>query len=198
MKSPKPPAVATWLLEHAVVGEKNEALAGDLSEELPRRRSAAWYWRQVFNAILIAFIRFLLTQWWAALYALGWTIFIAEFWPRIWFSPPLQSLLGWGINHDWPASIIYGIATYTALITVIIWLALSFLVLLTRRFKLRAFFRGLLSGLVMAVVFNVTELLLPWTARATAGWLPFFVAVLVSVAVMQSGATDLRRCRPEQ
>jgi len=38
-----PPALATWMLKHLVLGKRNEALEGDLLEEFQRRRSASWY-----------------------------------------------------------------------------------------------------------------------------------------------------------
>ena len=56
MKSSKPPAVATWLLEHIRFSATDAALAGDLLEEFNQRRSAAWYWRQVLAAIVAGFL----------------------------------------------------------------------------------------------------------------------------------------------
>jgi hypothetical protein len=55
MKSSEPPALATWLLEHIRFSSTHDALAGDLHEDFRRRRSVAWYWRQVLAAILVSF-----------------------------------------------------------------------------------------------------------------------------------------------
>jgi hypothetical protein len=44
-RSSRPPALAAWLVEHAIPGGKNEALAGDLLEGFGEGRSKAWYWR---------------------------------------------------------------------------------------------------------------------------------------------------------
>lgn len=52
MKPSKPPTLATWLLEHICSNTNADALAGDLLEEYSRRRSAAWYWRQVLIGIV--------------------------------------------------------------------------------------------------------------------------------------------------
>ena len=52
MKSPQPPAVATWLLLHFASEQNRDALAGDLIEEYRRGRSESWYWRQVLIAIV--------------------------------------------------------------------------------------------------------------------------------------------------
>ena len=51
MRRSKPPALATWLLEHARSSSTDSVIAGDLQEEFHRGRSAAWYWRQVVLAI---------------------------------------------------------------------------------------------------------------------------------------------------
>jgi hypothetical protein len=45
--------LATWMLEHLAFGSDNEALSGDLLEELQLGRSALWYWRQVLAVIAI-------------------------------------------------------------------------------------------------------------------------------------------------
>ena len=51
MTDMRPPALATWLLKRAARG--NDALVGDLFEEHRRRRSVAWYWRQVLTAVVV-------------------------------------------------------------------------------------------------------------------------------------------------
>jgi hypothetical protein len=52
MKSPQPPAFATWLLKQLCSGQYSDALAGDLVEEYQQGRSESWYWRQVLVAIV--------------------------------------------------------------------------------------------------------------------------------------------------
>jgi hypothetical protein len=52
MKRLKPPALATWLLEHARF-TTTDVIAGDLLEEFNKGRSAAWYWRQALVAIIV-------------------------------------------------------------------------------------------------------------------------------------------------
>lgn len=53
MTPSRPPDLATWVLEHLMLGGKNEPLAGDLIEEFQRRQSVVWYWRQVGAAICV-------------------------------------------------------------------------------------------------------------------------------------------------
>jgi hypothetical protein len=55
MRPSEPPVLATWLLEHVRFSNTDEALAGDLLEDFRHGRSVAWYWRQVFAAILVGF-----------------------------------------------------------------------------------------------------------------------------------------------
>jgi hypothetical protein len=51
MSSIDPPRLPAWMLEHLNAGNSNEALAGDLVEEVRCGRSAVWYWRQVLGAL---------------------------------------------------------------------------------------------------------------------------------------------------
>src|SRR4029077_19914803 len=50
----EPPPQATWMLEHLTSGTRNEALAGDLLEELRAGRTNAWYWRQALSACAVS------------------------------------------------------------------------------------------------------------------------------------------------
>jgi hypothetical protein len=54
MKRTKPPSLATWILENMTLGERNEALAGDLLEDFRCGRPARWYWRQVLVAVALS------------------------------------------------------------------------------------------------------------------------------------------------
>jgi hypothetical protein len=70
MRGSKPPAWATWMLEHLVLATDKDALAGDLAEEFGHRRSVGWYWRQVLMAIFVGFSKELGRQWRAAGFAM--------------------------------------------------------------------------------------------------------------------------------
>lgn len=52
MRSNDPSRFATWLLERLASDQTRESLIGDLLEQYASGRSAAWYWRQTFAAIL--------------------------------------------------------------------------------------------------------------------------------------------------
>ena len=53
----QPPKLATWLLIRLGCSPENEAILGDLYERYQTHSSPAWYWRQVFVAILESFFK---------------------------------------------------------------------------------------------------------------------------------------------
>jgi hypothetical protein len=83
MRLSKPPALATWLLEHSKPGGKNEALAGDLLEQFSQGRSVGWYWREVSVAILVAFLQEWRILSWAFVSTMGWACLL-RFWNTRW------------------------------------------------------------------------------------------------------------------
>jgi hypothetical protein len=99
MRSIKPVALATWLVEHLTFGLDNNALSGDLLEELQLGRSAAWYWRQVCSAIAAGVLSRLrdyvlpltFCAGWSSLYPC-WSFFtrtaLAHTMPNDWGAPP--------------------------------------------------------------------------------------------------------------
>jgi len=48
----RPPAAATWLLNHLYVSRHTETVIGDLLERYQATPSALWYWRQALAAIV--------------------------------------------------------------------------------------------------------------------------------------------------
>lgn len=75
MRQARPPDLATWMLEHLMLGGKNEPLAGDLIEEFQRRQSAGWYWRQVAAAICVSCSSKIRKDW-----GVVWTIVFISVW----------------------------------------------------------------------------------------------------------------------
>ncbi len=53
MRLSKPPALATWLLNHFLPGSENDHITGDLMEAYDAGRSRIWYWKEVIAAIVI-------------------------------------------------------------------------------------------------------------------------------------------------
>jgi hypothetical protein len=57
MKPTESVTLATWILEHLTPEPYNEALSGDLLEELRSGRPVGWYWRQLIFAIGVGFFK---------------------------------------------------------------------------------------------------------------------------------------------
>jgi hypothetical protein len=74
MRRIEPPAIATWLLEHLTLGERNDALAGDLLEDFRSGRTAGWYWSQVLVAIALGWFRHALAHPSVLAFATLWSV----------------------------------------------------------------------------------------------------------------------------
>jgi hypothetical protein len=145
MTQSQPPAVAEWMLRHLVLGDRTEALEGDLLEEF-HGRSPAWYWRQVFRAIL-GFSNVLRIGWAAFLtvaFAVGWDygmcLVVAHSAPS-----PGHFVSGNWIPHEEPIWIAVGIFFYVA-VPLFIYLAL------TRNLSLQTCGLGIGAGVLVIIV----------------------------------------------
>lgn len=163
----KPPALATWILEHLQPGEKNHALEGDLAEEFGNGRGSIWYWRQVLSAVAMALAGTVREHWPAMVFAAFWTapiptldIFVLR---KIAMTPFFAQR--WGLA--WPLSTICDLGLTIAWAILYIWLGLglSFLAhciaegsMPLRRLK-RSFF---VSGTVFVALFAMLMVL--WLA----------------------------------
>jgi hypothetical protein len=145
MKS-HPPSLATWLLEHLIRREDNEALAGDLSEEFAQGRSVTWYWHQVFVAILVALSKELRTRWVTFLFAIIVSGVVS--YRQIWHSFEFEGLFTWGIKLPWPVSLLFTIALWSAAEGLVFVVAFSAYLGAIRRFNLHSFLKGVLVALV--------------------------------------------------
>jgi hypothetical protein len=143
---PHPPSLATWLLEHLIRREDNEALAGDLSEEFAQGRSVTWYWYQVFVAILVALSKELRTRWVTFLFAIIVSGVVS--YRQIWHSFEFEGLFTWGIKLPWPVSLLFTIALWSAAEGLVFVVAFSAYLGTIRRFNLHSFLKGVLVALV--------------------------------------------------
>jgi hypothetical protein len=151
MKSIDPPFIATWILEHLVPGERNEALAGDLLEEFRSGRSAAWYWRQVLAAIAIATLREIRARSLLLGFAALWTLLA----PAWWFFGVRFLAPGVSFVLPWPYSAVF-VTAISALLS--LWAGLAGYVLLYaligRNFHLERVLRGLWIGPLLLFLFT--------------------------------------------
>jgi hypothetical protein len=181
MKSSKPPALATWLVEHLMPRNNSEALAGDLSEQFSQGLSVAWYWRQVLVAILVSFSKELHILWVAASFTIVWIPAVAK----------LQAAFSWGMGLPWPFSEIVTIAFFTVLNAVPLLVSLVIYLSVRNRLRLRLIAQGFLGGIVGFSLGLIGGMVLPIHGKAGsfAGYLvlsmPLFFGLLVSLGVMR-------------
>src|SRR5882762_3123229 len=199
MKSSQPPPLATWLLEHVVARGRNEALAGDLMEGYNQGHSAAWYWRQVFIAIVVVFSMELRSRWITIIFA--GVISGAVPWKQIWHSSQFQSLVVWGISLPWPASLFFSIAFLSAFEAMVLLVALSAYLRATRSFDLRGFLNGLLVALLVLGLGNIGVTLL-WVMQLPplffyyVVWrLPLFFGLVLAMWVARTSAARAEATR---
>jgi hypothetical protein len=156
MKSSKPPVLATWVVEHMVPGGRNDALAGDLLEQFSQGRSARWYWRQVFGAMIVGFSK----EWLILAAAIGatfvWRIALNELYGRLWSEAEIQCLSFVSVHHTWVvASQATWVGSMTAFNALPVAVALGLYLGLNKTLRVRRFLRGLGAGLiVMALGFE--------------------------------------------
>jgi hypothetical protein len=196
MKSAKPPSFATWLLEQLALGDNNRALAGDLIEEFERRRSVAWYWRQVVGGILAGLASELRAEWEEAGLVVAWTFGFAVAWNCAMSSYEgyvasifvREAMSGAAVSPKLVVAARYPLVSAVAMLAVGIVLYLAIL----RSLEVRRFARGLSVGVL---ILGLEELglrtFLPvrglnlWRVIAFLwtwfSWLPLFVAVLLAM-----------------
>lgn len=161
MTQSKPPALASWMLDHLMWGGRNEALAGDLLEEFQRRRSPAWYWRQVVGAVFASFANELRADW-----VMVWTILFTTVWAYSLYAIPIiawpvpMSLVS-RLDHYLTAQGYYGTFIWYLASDVFLY-AIPFLLRVVvplgiylagaRNLNLRAFARGLCAAVLLAAV----------------------------------------------
>jgi len=151
MNNRKPPALATWMLNHLRSGESNEALSGDLLEAFRTGRSAGWYWYQVIAAIAIAWGRNVWHHRVTLFFAVVWSVF-SPAWLLLPVRFSLDSLVGDTSHIPWPWSFICAIVFGAVISMLFNWLGVAvystFHLLARGNLSLRSVRKGFLWGLV--------------------------------------------------
>jgi hypothetical protein len=209
MKSSKPPALATWLVEHMIPGDNNEALAGDLLEQFREGRSVAWYWRQVFVAILVGCSKEFQILWTAIGVTLIWDSALSQFYGPVWAFEQHRAFAIWAMRHGWAqaqsmAFMIWSPVAFNALPVV---LTVGMYLGLTRTFSLRRFLRGLSAGLLTMALCRYCDGFLPLQYLRWLVWhyrsftthlfesLPVFPGLLVSMWAARPNSAERRNMR---
>jgi hypothetical protein len=78
----EPPPLATWILEHCIPGQRDQALTGDLLEAFQQGRSNRWYWRQTLAAFAVGWAKYLGDRAPLIVFALMWSM-LAPAWVAI-------------------------------------------------------------------------------------------------------------------
>jgi hypothetical protein len=160
-KSPRPPRLATWLLEQFSPVLKNAALAGDLIEAFKQGRSSGWYRRQVMWAILIALPHFLRKQWVRLTYSVVCSGLISIAWffmvPKGSRSgiPLVFALYAKGYGIQWPWSLVYQMAFQTVFEGVIVAFALGAYLAFSRILNPQNLLRALIGAVVVLASGNL-------------------------------------------
>jgi hypothetical protein len=160
-----PPYLATWMLEHWMLGSSNNALAGDLLEEFRSGRAGrtrAWYWRQVIVAIAISCSREILNHRSVMLFAVMWSV-ASPAW-LVLSSNAEVNTRAWGMmwQMDWPWSTICAIALALATSLAFIWTGMT-LYLIPRMVAARSFnLRQLIRSLLQALPIFITTSAVPY------------------------------------
>jgi len=179
MSLSKPPALATWMLEHLALGS-DDALAGDLLEDFDHRLSAGWYWRQVLMAIFVGFTKEIGRQWRAAVFAFAWIIVSVNALHVVYQTYLTRHMLGW--TSDWPQSIIFAMGLEISPLFLLWWFGLALYLLMMRSFTLARFARGVIVSVFCMLLMFGTYLLVRGTVirhvvaafpRHTTTWIEF-------------------------
>lgn len=123
MKSQKPPALATWLVEHAIPGVRLEALAGDLLEQFSQGRTAFWYWRQALGVVLRGYAKEWRVFAWAAAMTLLWAPAVNDF--HYWSASGAREFFRPGSSQPWLVSFLSATAWFMLHSTGVFIVALS-------------------------------------------------------------------------
>jgi hypothetical protein len=184
--SPEPPRMATWLLEQFSPVLENAPLAGDLIEAFKQGRSASWYWRQVFWALLLALPNLLRKKWGCLAYAVSWSGLISAAWismlpihGRRSAFPLVLALFAKGWGFEWPWSMVYQIAFVTVFEAMIVAFALGAYLAFFRIWKPRKLLQALILVIAVLAISNVAILGIPawWVVLSV----PSMVALLLGM-----------------
>jgi|SRR5271154_4467573 len=104
MKPPLSTPLATWMLEHLTPKPHNDALSGDLLEELHSGRSTSWYWRQVTSAIGVSLFHRSRDYASPLIFSACWSIFYPAWLLSIWRSQFSQTIFDRWSALGWPYS----------------------------------------------------------------------------------------------
>jgi len=165
MRRTEPPPLAKWILEHAIPGDHNEALAGDLLEEFRSGRSAHWYWRQARAALAIALSQAIRIRAAVLLFTLLWCIQVPSWLLAVAGVEAHFNLHQRFWQMDWPWSFVceWGLLLFANL--AFIWTGIALYLISnmgsTGNLSLRSLGRGMLASLPALTTLSAALVVLP-------------------------------------
>jgi hypothetical protein len=126
MKTMRSVGLANWMLKHWVLGPYDEALTGDLLEELRSGRSAGWYWRQAITAIAVSLSNQFPAYVFPLVFSIGWSLLYLALWPSIMGSQAVHTIVQQMAAYDLPFS--SGLTAVGELTPVALWVWTGFFV----------------------------------------------------------------------
>jgi hypothetical protein len=165
MRCTEPPSLATWLLEHLMPGDRNDALAGDLLEEFRNGRSTRWYWRQVLAAIAIDGGGEVLNHRTVLLFAAIWSMLAPAWLLTVTAFEQHFSLNARILQLDFPWSTLCDLGLILAANLLFIWAGILLYLIphlwFTRNLRVRPLAQGILASIPVLVPVWVTLIVLP-------------------------------------
>ncbi|MGA7523192.1 MAG: hypothetical protein WBW84_12100 [Acidobacteriaceae bacterium] len=169
MNRRNPPPVARWMLEHLTLGYDADALTGDIAEEFLSGHGRLWYWRQVFLAIAVGFLR----QFRRHRSILGFAL--------LWSLPAPALMLSYSrfLNHSsligkvwaipWPWSTVCGFVIDLGPSLAFLWIGMALYLALHawigHTHRMPKFGRGVWVGFVAYTIFMTALLSIPHAGR---------------------------------
>ncbi len=128
----QPPPLATWMLENLTLGERDEALHGDLMEEFQEGRSDSWYWRQVVVACAMSWFICLHRRRTLIAFAVLWSM-LAPAWKVL--SDQIQNwqILDHALQMAGPFWVLPAFALWLALHSIFLWTGILLYLLCFKR-----------------------------------------------------------------
>jgi len=201
MSPKRAPRLAAWMLDHLVPGDRNEALEGDLLEELSSGRSSGWYRRQVFSNLAAAWRRELTDHRRALLFATAWSM-LAPVWMALVHTRGFGAMAAGTRRLEWPWSVVCPVALWMSVLMGFLWTGLLLFSWWSRsgitHFATRTFGWGFVRGTLFLMPVWLATVLLNLVLQANfwvaviSSCFPFFVAMLCGVWDV-SGNVDVRR-----
>lgn len=161
----QPPRIATWLLQHFALADRNEALAGDLLEEFHAGRSSGWYWRQAISAIAIGSVRGTVGRLDLLLFAVIWSMLTPA-----WLLAFANLEQRYGLDQTfwqmaWPWSTVCDLGLLLVANLVFTWAGIFLYLVphlsITKNLKFRALTKGLLASIPVLITLWAALIVLP-------------------------------------